>query len=97
MRAQLFKSCKMTPYELILSKSIFPYIQYIRKYGVYTVMCCVYTVYGIPEYNLGQPYSRVKCVCVCVIVCVTTHNGAVCFCVCMLMCKCVRVCECVCV
>jgi hypothetical protein len=29
MRTQIFKSCKMTPYEVVLSKSIFPCIQYM--------------------------------------------------------------------
>jgi len=45
----------MTPYELILSETIFPHIRYIRKYGVYTVIYGVYTVYGDPMYGLGQP------------------------------------------
>jgi hypothetical protein len=51
MRTQLFKSCKLTPYELILSESISPHIRYIRKYGVYTV-------HGNPMYGFGQP-----CIC----------------------------------
>ena len=56
MRAQLFKSCKMTPYVLIVIESTFPHIWYIRKYGVYTVIYGVYTVYGNSMYGLGQPY-----------------------------------------
>jgi hypothetical protein len=47
----------MTPYELILSESIFPYIRYIRKYGVYPV----YGAFSISsiwksQYGLGQTY-----------------------------------------
>ena len=31
-------------------------MRYIRKYGVYTVIYGVYTVYGNPMYGSGQPY-----------------------------------------
>jgi len=55
MRAQHFKSYKMDPLWIILSESIFSYIRYIRKYGVYTVIYGVYTVYRNPMYGSGQP------------------------------------------
>jgi len=50
------RATKWPPYELILSISKFPYIRYIRLYGVYTVIYGIYTVYGNPIYGLGQPY-----------------------------------------
>jgi hypothetical protein len=50
------RAAKWPPYELILSISKFPYIRYIRLYGVYTVIYGIYTVYGNPIYGLGQPH-----------------------------------------
>ena len=56
MRAQHFKSYKMDPLWINSESVNFLLYTYIRKYGVYTVIYGVYTVYGNPMFGSGQPY-----------------------------------------
>ena len=53
------RATKWPPFELILSISKFPYIRYIRLYGVYTVIYGIYTVYGNPINGMGQFYTYI--------------------------------------